>query len=278
MRYNGGKTEGKRPVATPINQILPCAGGHFFLRFAIAMSLIVVAGFSLQLAAGRSTFGAPPIVHAHAIVFMGWVTIYLLQNVFANTGSLALHRRLGWVATVWIIPMVILGCMVTVAMVQRGQAPFFFRPQHFLVFNPLSVLTFAGLTVAAVVMRRRTEWHRRLHFCGMSLLLGPAFGRLLPMPLLKPWAFEATFLAVLVIPSIAIVLDRQRSGSLHSAWTWGMGAIALSFILTEAITFSSTGNRIYTSVTAGTPGAAIPGLAFPSPPGGALITGRAPLL
>jgi len=264
-------------VATLVNQSLPSADGRFFQRFAIAMSLIVTAGFSLQLAAGRSSFAAPPIVHAHAIVFMGWVAIYLLQNVFASAGSLALHRRLGWIATAWIIPMVILGCMVTVAMVRRGQAPFFFRPQHFLVFNPISVFTFAGLTVAAVVMRRRTEWHRRLHFCGMALLLGPAFGRLLPMPFLKPWAFEATFLAVLVIPAIAIALDRQRSGYLHPAWKWGVGAIGLSFVLTEALTFSPLGNWVYASVTAGSPGAAVPGLAFPSPSGGALITGRSAL-
>ncbi|RYE64476.1 MAG: hypothetical protein EOO83_01230 [Oxalobacteraceae bacterium] len=244
------------------------------MRFAMAMALIVAAGFSLQLAAGRSTFAAPPIVHAHAIVFMGWVAIYLLQNVFATTGSLALHRRLGWIAVAWIFPMVILGCLVTVGMVQRGQAPFFFQPQHFLIFNPTSVVTFATLTVAAVLMRRRTDWHRRLHFCGMSLLLGPAFGRLLPMPLLKPWAFEATFLAVLILPSIAIALDSRKSGYLHPAWKWGMAAIVLSFLLTEGITFSALGDRIYASVTAGTPGAAVPGLAFAAPPAGPLITGR----
>ena len=70
---------------------------RFFLRAAFAMALVIVAGFSLQLAMGRSTFASPPLVHAHAIVFMGWVTIYLLQNVFAATGNRALHKRLGWI-------------------------------------------------------------------------------------------------------------------------------------------------------------------------------------
>ena len=30
-------------------------------------------------------------------------------------------------------------------------------------------------------MRRRTDWHRRLMFCGMAILTGPGLGRLLPM-------------------------------------------------------------------------------------------------
>jgi len=52
---------------------------RFFLRGAIVMTLVIIAGFSLQLAMGRSTFASPLRVHAHAIVFMGWVGIYLLH-------------------------------------------------------------------------------------------------------------------------------------------------------------------------------------------------------
>jgi hypothetical protein len=66
---------------------------RFFLRAAILMTLVVVAGFSLQLGMGRSSFSAPLLVHAHAVVFMGWVVIYLLQNVSVATGRMTLHRR-----------------------------------------------------------------------------------------------------------------------------------------------------------------------------------------
>ena len=41
------------------------------------MTLVLVAGFSVQLALGRSSFAAPPLVHAQAVVFMGWVGIDL---------------------------------------------------------------------------------------------------------------------------------------------------------------------------------------------------------
>jgi hypothetical protein len=262
---------------TTITARLPTSTGRdegFFLGGAIAMTLVIVAGFSVQLAMGRSSFASPLLVHAHAVVFMGWVAIYLLQNTFVATDRMALHRRLGWVAAAWMLAMVVLGVAVTVAMLRRGQAPFFFRPVHFLIFDPVSLLTFAGLTTAAILLRRETDWHRRLHFCGMTMLLGPGFGRLLPMPLLAPWAWEATFAASMIFPAVGMWADVRRSGRIHPAWGWGVATLIGSVLLTEAITYSPVGDAIYRAVVAGSPGAAVAPLDFPPPPAGPQVTGR----
>lgn len=241
--------------------------GGFFLGGAIAMTLVLVAGFSLQLAMGRSSFGAPPLVHAHAVVFMSWVGIYLLQNVFVATGRQDLHRRLGWIAAVWMIPMLVLGCAVTVAMLRRGGVPFFFKPLQFLVFDPVTMFTFVGLTTAAILMRRKTDWHRRLHFCAMAMLLGPGFGRLLPMPFLIPWAWEVTIAVCLLFPLAGVVADLRRDGRVHPAWGWGVGALVVATVLIEAITYSPVGETLYRAVVAGSPGEAVAPLAYPPPPG-----------
>lgn len=257
---------------------LPVSSGRdegFFLGSAVVMTVLIVTGFSVQLAMGRSSFASPLLVHAHAVVFMGWVGIYLLQNIFAATGRRALHRQLGWVAAAWMVAMLVLGCAVTVAMVRRGQVPFFFRPLQFLVFDPVTLFAVAGLTAAAVVLRRRrTDWHRRLHFCAMSLLLGPAFGRLLPMPLLAPWAWEVIVVACLAFPVAGMVADMRRSGQVHPAWGWGVATIIGSVLLIEAITYSPAGAAIYRAVVAGSPAVAVAPLDFPPPPAGPRLTGR----
>lgn len=191
---------------------------RFFMRAALIIAVTIVAGFSFQLAMGRSTFASPLRVHAHAIVFMGWVAIYVTQNFLATSGNIALHRRLGRIGAVWVIAMVVLGFVVTIEMARRGQVPFFFQPAHFLIFDPVSVLAFAGMVYWAIAMRKRTDWHRRLQFCAMTLLLGPAFGRLLPMPLLAPWAWEAAFAVTLLFPAAGMVADLRRSGRVHPAW------------------------------------------------------------
>jgi hypothetical protein len=252
----------------------PSSDDRFFLRAAIIMTVVVVVGFSFQLAMGRSTFASPLRVHIHAVLFMGWTGIFLLQSIFATSGRMALHKALGWIAAVWLIPVFISGFVVTVAMVQNGFVPFFFRPVQFLIFDPATVVAFAGLTVAAIIMRRRTEWHRRLHFCGMALLLAPPFGRLLPLPLMQPLAWEGCFAACLIFPTVGAWADHRRSGSVHPAWWYGIGAMVLTFILIEAITYSPIGLSLYDWVTEGTPGAAVPPLEFAPPPDGPLMTGR----
>jgi hypothetical protein len=239
---------------------------RFFLISAFVMAAIVVAGFSFQLAMGRSSFSAPPLVHAHGIIFMGWVGIYVLQNVFAATGNRALHKRLGWLATGWIALMLVLGFLITLVMVRDGRAPFFFQPQLFLILNPLTLVAFIALSGSAIAMRRRTDWHRRLHFCGMAILLGPAFGRLLPMPLLIPYAFETVLFVTMLFPIAGAIADLRRNGRVHPAWLWGISAFLLTLLVGEAITNSAAGEQIYRVATAGTPGAGVPGMAFPPPP------------
>lgn len=247
---------------------------RFFLRCAIVMTVVVVAGFLLQLVMGRSSFASPVRVHVHAVLFMGWVAIYLMQNILMAKGCTELHKRLGWLAAIWLVPMVVSGFVVTVAMVRNGTVPFFFQPVQFLIFDPVAVLTFAGLTLAAILLRSRTEWHRRLHFCAMTILLAPAFGRLFPLPLLQPWAWEVAFAVTLLFPIFGAWSDARRNGQPHPAWHWGLAAIVGSFVLTQAVSYSPIGIAIYKNVTAGHRGATVEPLRFAPPPTGPQITGR----
>lgn len=255
-------------LAEPMPTPKPTLGrdDRFFLTMALAMMALVFTAFSFHLAMGRSTFHRPLLIHLHAVTFMGWIVIYVLQNIFVTRGSMALHRRLGWIGAGWIVAMIVLGTAVTVGMVQRGAIPFFFYPLNFLIFDPMTVLTFAGLTWAAIAMRRRTDWHRRLHYCGTAMLMAPAISRLLPSPLLMPYAYEAAFVPVLIFPAIGIVADLRRGRRVHPAWWCGGAVMACSLIATELLTFSPAGTAVYRAVTAGTPGAAVAPLAFGSPP------------
>ena len=252
----------------------PASDTRFAPKLAIAMALVVIAGFSTQLAMGRSTFGAPLRVHVHAVVFMGWVAIFVTQSWLATRGPLALHRKLGWLALGWMGLMVGAAMTVIVAMARGGTVPFFFTPQQFLIGDPASLVCFVGLTLAAIAKRRETDWHARLHICAMAAIMGPAFGRLLPMPFMTPYSFEVAVVAGLVFPLAGAIRDKRVLGRVHPAWGWGAGALAVTLALTDLIAYSPLGDRVYAATVTGSPGAAVPGLKFPPPPTGALITGR----
>lgn len=239
---------------------------RFGMKLTVAMALTAVAGFSVQYLAGRSTFAAPLRVHLHAIAFFGWIALFLAQSWLGTRGSTALHRRLGWLSMGWMGFMLAMGCWVISAAVRSGTVPFFFRPQHFLVENPGTILTFIALTCLAVSRRRQTDWHVRLHICALAAIMGPAFGRLLPMPLLIPYAFEIALVAGLVFPLAGMIRDKRRDGRVHAAWWVGLAVITAGFALFSAIAHSSAGEAIYRAVSAGTPGAAVAPLEFAPPP------------
>lgn len=241
---------------------------RFFMWTAMSMAFVIVAGFSLHFAMGRSSFGAPLIVHLHGLAFMGWVALFVTQARLATAGPIALHRRLGWIGAGWVILLVVMGLAITAHVIRQGSAPFFFRPQFFLIANPLSLFVFAALTTAAIRLRRQSDWHKRLHICGMAAIIGPGFGRILPMPLMGAYAFDIAVLAGLIFPLAGAVRDLRRDGRVHPAWVWGIAAIVAVLPLAHLLAWSPIGDAIYAAVTSGHPGAEVAGLEFAPPPPG----------
>lgn len=237
-----------------------------FLGLAIAMATVIVFGFSLQLAMGRSSFSLPIWVHVHAVIFFGWVVLFVVQTSLIAAGNRRLHRWLGWVGAGWAIAIVLVGTLTTVLSVRAGRTPFFFTPAFFIVLNPMNALAFSGLTAAGIVQRRDTGWHRRLLICGMAELTGPGYGRFLPVPLVIPYAGWMLFSAILLIPVVGAVIDWRKRGRLHPAWTWGIGTIVAVHFAMVAISSGPIGSAIYRAVTIGTPEAAVDPQIYPPPP------------
>lgn len=239
----------------------------FFFKLAVAIAATIVFAFSLHFALGRSSLAVPAVYHLHGLTYMGWVAIFVAQHWLAATGRIDQHRRLGRIALAWVVLMIVMGVAITVTVIQDGTAPFFFLPQHFLIANPLTLAAFVGLLVAAVRMRHRTDWHRRLHVCAMAMILGPAFGRLLPSPFLIPYAFEVATISGLVFPLIAMARE-WRAGAIHPAWKWGLLLLPTLLIVAHLVGHSALATSLYDWVTAGTPGAAVDPLAYGAPPPG----------
>lgn len=239
-------------IASPAD--MERAERKFFFIMACVMALTIIAGFSTNLILGRSSFSLPLIYHIHAFVFMGWVALYLTQNGLIATDNVAIHRRLGWLAVLWVPVMVGLGMTMTIVSARKG-GRFFFDVNEFLFGNALQLLVFASLVTAAITLRRRTDWHRRLMYCSMAVLTGPGLGRMLPMPLFIPWAWWVVISASLAFPAIGMIADRRRRGRVHPAWLWGIGAVLAALLLGDLVAYSSIGLDATQAIVHGTPGA-----------------------
>ena len=244
-------------------------GTRFYTIMAFVMALVIVAGFSLNLAMGRSSFALPAAFHVHGMIFMGWLGLYLAQSVTIASGNRALHRQLGKLAYILIPAMVAAGVMIIVVSIRGTGGPFFFAQNEFFISNLAGLLVFGGLAWWALRVRRHTGWHRRLMLVAMSALTGPGLGRLLPMPLLIPYAWPIAVGASFVFGAVAMLVDWRTNGRVHPAYWWGMGINVGGFLASMALAYSPIGYAITEAVIAGTPGAERPMGPF-LPPGFAM--------
>lgn len=204
----------------------------FFFVMAIVFSATVALGFSLSYLRMRQPAITLPIqIHLHAMVFVCWVGFYVIQNGLVANGSIAIHRQIGWIGAVLAVLMVILGITVTVLCLRRDAVPFFFTPGVFLLLDGFTVLIFAALVGAAIRMRNRPDWHKRLMLCAMALVISPALGRILPMPLLGIWGPVAVYAASMLYIVAAMVYDARARGSIHGAYWWGTAALTIVVLI-----------------------------------------------
>ena len=229
---------------------------RFFFTMACLTAAIIVGGFSFNILMERSSFALPWLYHFHGVVMMSGLALYVAQSSLILADNVALHRRLGWFAVVCVPLMVFTGLLLTRISVQERGGPPFFDQNQFLISNPLHLFGFAGLAAAAITVRRNTGWHRRLMFCAFAMLLGPGIGRLLPSPLLIPyaWYIEAVLPPVL-FALVGVLADWRRYGRAHPAWFVGIGAVIAIQIVADLVAYSEWGIAFTQETIAGTPGA-----------------------
>ena len=237
----------------------------FFVKMATIMTAVIVLGFVFHLAMGRSSFSAPWQYHLHGVLFMSWLGYYLLQHITASRGNFALHAQLGKAAYVFIPAMVGAGLLIMVTVARRNGGPFFFNVSEFLISNSALLLCFGILAIWALRVQRHIGWHRRLMLCAMAILTGPGLGRLIPAPLLIPYAWFIITAVTWVFPFVGMVVDKRVRGQIHPAYFWGLGLYVGTFVVSMAIAYSPVGLAITEWVIEGSNGANRPIEAFLPP-------------
>lgn len=191
----------------------------FFVKLSWTLSILIVFAFAQNTALGRVEIPKVPIwVHAHGAAMLTWLALYVNQNRLAANGNFALHRKLGWVAAFVVCAIVGLTSLAGVRAIEMHRQPPFFDPAFFLVMSQVGAVAFGALVLAGIANRRDTDTHRRLMAGATIVLLDPALGRLLPMPLLGgelgEWVTTALLLGVV---GLIARHDRRTLGRVHPA-------------------------------------------------------------
>jgi hypothetical protein len=204
---------------------------NFFFYMALALLGITVVGFVRFFFLGLSSLDSPWWVHLHGVSMMGWLLLYTAQSGLVAQGNVMVHRRLGMFTGLYSLWILTVGIGVLVFNTMAHRTPPFFPGAFMQALDGLTVTAFCALTWAAILLRNRADWHKRLMLGGTILLIQPGLGRLLPVPMIDTSISYMLFPGHLLFFAVAMVYDWRIRSRVHPAYYWGLGALALTTVL-----------------------------------------------
>lgn len=203
----------------------------FFPGLALAISLTAFAGFATTylgpLAAG--TYDKVSwAVHAHGIVYLIWCAFLPVQATLARRAFTA-HRIMGLSSVVLVAAMAFTGFLVVGVKVQAalsGQGAPFWKASGVPIAAGL--VLFLGFYIAALLNRRRPDWHKRLMISAASVVIAAGAWRLWVAGFgFNDWAIPAALASTKLFIVAGIVHDALTRRAVHPAWWVGLGVSVL---------------------------------------------------
>ena len=205
---------------------------------AIAAIAVVFVGFAPTYFL-KPLFATPdltPLKHVHGIVMTSWFVLFLVQARLVATGNTAVHRKLGLAAIALAAAMVVLGVQAAIAAARAGVTPLPKIPPLAFFAVPLGdVVVFGGLFTAAILLRRRSPWHKRLMLTASLAMLAPAFAR---WPVIGGFGPPAIFGAADLLIVACMLHDRRTNGRIHRAFIVGLAVVVVGQIGRLAISMT----------------------------------------
>jgi MFS family permease len=193
----------------------------FYMAIGLVGLGAVIVGFSTTYIApmARRDFHAPPIVHIHGLFALGWMLLFAAQSLLVRRGDTRLHMRLGIAGLPIAIGVVISGMMVGHWAAARDLPAQGAAAMSGLVGVFTSFALFVLFVAAALVMRRRPDWHKRLMLLATLIVWWPAWSR---WRHLFPGISNPQLVFALLIPDVPMLVagirDKVRYGAVHPVW------------------------------------------------------------
>ena len=217
-------------VSTPLDPQLIRKGGErrLYTGAALLALLIVFAGFARTYYL-KGAYGTPDLsvlVHMHGFVMTAWVTLFLVQVRLVATGRTDLHRRLGVIGAALAILLVIVGMITAITAARNGVTPGP-PPLVFLAIPIGDMAVFTILITAAILYRRRADFHKRLMLLATLSILTAAIARI-PVDVLHSGGLPAFFGTTDLVILACIAFDTVKNRRLHPAFAAGLVLVIAS--------------------------------------------------
>jgi len=199
---------------------------RFFGWVAAFFVLLVLVGFARTYFL-HSLFHVPApseLIEIHGILMTGWVLLFFVQSLLVLNARLGWHRKLGVAGVFWAAVIIPVGCMATLFAARReiqAHGPLVPQKLNVLGLELAQMCLFAGLVSAAVLLRKRGDYHKRLMMVATLCILPNAIVRLVLISNIRFLHSNIVIIGIWATLVFCIVgIDSKRLGRLHPASGW----------------------------------------------------------
>jgi hypothetical protein len=218
------------------------ATDRFYARMAVVCLAVGVIGFAptYWVPLLRGGLDVPPLAHAHALVFYGWLLLFVRQSALAASGQYVRHRAWGLFGIALASGMVFVGAGMAIHSLKASIADGFEPAARAFTLVPVSgIVLFAILFALAIANVRDSEVHKRLMLVNTAGLLQAAAGRWFVLFLAPPTAPGVAVspppVFVTVMPGLVVdllivagmIYDWRTRGRVHRVY-WIAGGVTLA--------------------------------------------------
>ncbi len=253
------------PLSTSYPRESAFRGGYFFWMAALLLAVVLI-GFAPTLYL-RPVFDPAPIpgyLYLHGAVLTAWFVWLVVQTSLVATGRTATHRRLGVIGAVIAAAVVAAGPLATFSVVARVRSagvdwdtdmsafpfvgvegvPMIEFVSSVVWGNFLSIVAFALLVAAAVVLRRNTQAHKRLMLIAAFAIIIPALARIARWPVFGGEDGPLLPIAGLGLIATVVVYDLVMTRRLHMATITGVAALLGTGAIAQVIARTPFGQAV----------------------------------
>lgn len=177
--------------------------------------------------------------HIHGAIAGAWILLLMIQPILYKRGKLALHRKIGRIASFTLFPLLLLGGLKMIHLMLNNANAY---PPG--VPNRLAYLDFYGVILLlyffyqAISKAKQLQIHARFMSLTVLVMLPPAIARML---FLIPWfdnfdkALNVSYGIILLITGL-LILDDKRKGQIFQPYP-----IAFALFLIQLISMDFVG-------------------------------------
>jgi hypothetical protein len=205
------------------------SGEHrYYVAAAVGILAIVFAGFARTYFMRGLFFhdSLPWLLHLHGALMTSWFALFLVQTCLIAAHRVAWHRRLGVGGVALAVLMVTVAPAVIIE-AQRRHISLGHPQVAGMAFQLGLVLVFAILVSAALVLRRRSDFHKRFMMLASLSILSPGIVRV-PAHFIQRGGLFSLFGILDLLIVVCVSVDAVNRRRVHPAFVWGGLLIILS--------------------------------------------------